>query len=125
MARRIAVFEVTVSADTQKSAAVSTDISFAPGPVSEVEIVIPDGHNGSTGFQLAQAGQAIIPEESGTYIVGNDEVIRWPLDGYNDAGSWQLIAYNTDYYDHTFYLRFLIADASNKQQPLAAIPLIV
>lgn len=126
MARRIAVFEVTIAAGTAKAAAISNDVSFEPGPVDEVEIVIPDGHSGATGFQLAQAGQAIIPEESGTYIVANNEVIRWPLDGYNDAGSWQLIGYNTDVYDHTFYLRFLIADkAAAQAQPLVAIPLVV
>lgn len=126
MARRISVSDVTVSANTAKTSAVSTDISFNPGPVTEIEIIIPDGHVGLTGIQLAQAGQAIIPEDGSTFIVGNDEVIRWPIDGFIDSGNWQAICYNTDIHNHSFHIRFLIdSNLANQQVSPLPTPLFV
>lgn len=109
MAQRVEIFKVTCNANTAQSAAVETVLTFDPGIVREVEIVIPDGHAGLTGIALAVAHQVTIPATGTAWIVGNDEVVRWPLDKYLNTGAWSAFAYNTDITNsHSWYLRFLI-----------------
>lgn len=112
MANRFEVFDVAVPAGTAKTAATETDTNFAQGTVTSVEIVIPDGHAGLTGITILQAHQQVIPWTAGAFIVGNAEVIRWDVAGFLDNGSWSVRCYNTDVYDHTFHLRFLVNENS-------------
>ena len=107
---RVEVFDITAAAQTAKASAVQTAISFPPGDVVGVEIVIPDGHMGLTGIQLGQANAQTIPRTAGAFIVGNDEVIRWPTEGFLNNGKWSAIVYNTDSLPHTFHIRFLLRE---------------
>lgn len=108
MAQRIEVFAVPVTAGTAKSSAVETDLSFVDGTVVGIEIIIPDGHCGLTGIALMQAHSQVIPKTLDTFITGNNEPIKWPVEGFLNNGSWSALCYNTDVYDHTFHLRFLV-----------------
>lgn len=108
MAREIRAFEVVIPAGTAKSANFKADISFPDRTVEEIEIRIPPGPRGEMGFALGAAGRPIIPEQAGLFMVTDDEVIRWPLEGYHDSGSWTLFGYNTGTYDHTVRIRFLL-----------------
>lgn len=108
MADRIPAFRVTVPAGTAVAAPVTVDVSFPQATVTEIEIVIPDGHAGFTGLALAQAQQQVIPDNDGNWIISNDEKIRWPVANTLDNGNWQAVMYNTDVYDHSFYVRFLL-----------------
>lgn len=110
MADRVESFAVTIPHGTTKSAPRTVDISFAAGVVAGVEILVPAGHAGFTGIALAQAGAAVIPITDGQFIVSDDEVIHWPIDGAINNGDWQAIGYNTGTFDHTFYIRFLITE---------------
>ena len=110
MAQQIFAFKVAVPAGTAISAPTSTSCAFAQATVQAIEIVIPDGHAGLTGLALAQAHQQIIPQNLGQWIISNDEKLTFPVEDYGNNGDWQAIAYNTDVYDHNFYLRFLCAD---------------
>lgn len=77
------------------------------------------------GWQLSSDGVAVIPVVPGTFIVADDESDDWPLDGYPDAGNWQVTGYNTGVYPHTVYLTFLldlIVPASVAPQLVAAAP---
>lgn len=85
-----------------------TNISFPNGDVERVDIYIPAGHAGLTGFQLANAHQPVIPFDTGEYIIGENERLSYPLEGYGDSGSWQMFAYNLDQFNHTFYVTFLL-----------------
>lgn len=119
MAQRVEIEVVTCAAGTLQAAPTETDLTFAPGIVREVEIVIPDGHQGETGLGLAVAHQVIIPATGNNWLVGNDEVVRWPLSNYPDTGAWSAFTYNSDpTYDHSWYLRFLIDELSGQ----ASIP---
>lgn len=127
-AQRVVARKITVPAGTLSSAPLSTDVSFDQGTVTRVEIVIPDGHAGLTGLALQQAQQQIIPEDAGTWVISNDETIGWDVSDYLNNGNWQTLAYNTDVFDHSFYLRFLIevidttAQAAAVAQFTAAAP---
>ncbi len=111
---RLEVVDVVVAAGVLRTAPTSTDVSFNPGEVVGVEIIIPDGHSGLTGIALAQAHQAIVPMNIGAFIIGNDEKIEWSLTGTTDTGDWQAFTFNEDVFVHTFHLRFLVDDLAER-----------
>lgn len=115
MAREIHVFHVTIPLSTPKSAPQVTSMTMPARRVDEVEIRVPPGPRGEVGFSLGSSGVAVIPIEAGTFIVTNDEVIRWPLEEFWDSGGWELHAYNTGSNPHTIEIRFLVSII----QPLA------
>lgn len=108
MAVEVRVFDVTLSAQTPKASPVTTPLALPPRTVQGVELVIPDGCSGLVGFRLTMAGTPVIPTNLGAWLISNGEVIRWPLEGYPDSGAWQLQGYNTDLFDHTITVRFLL-----------------
>ncbi|HVT14566.1 MAG TPA: hypothetical protein VHQ90_00095 [Thermoanaerobaculia bacterium] len=108
MAREIRRLTATIAAGTTKANPAKIDLSFPARVVREVEVVVPPGPRGEVGFAIGAAGVPVIPMEAGAFIVTNDEVIRWPLEGYWDSGSWTLFAYNTGRYPHTLEVRFLV-----------------
>lgn len=109
MADRVELFAVSCPAGTAQANAIETDLSFAPGIVVGVEIIIPSGHAGYTGLAIAQAHSIVIPASGSVWIIGDDDEIKWPLDGYLNSGSWSAFTYNTDVTNgHSWYLRFLV-----------------
>lgn len=108
MAQEIQAFEVDIPAGTLKTAPRTFQLTMPPRTIDEVEILVPPGPRGNVGFQLALAGTQIIPYTAGAFLVSDDEVIRWPLQGYPDSGAWELIAYNLGQFQHSLYLRFLV-----------------
>lgn len=95
--RRTFVFDVSCPASTLPAAPVSADISIPPGwYVTEVQIVIPDGHAGLTGIAIAMAHGQVLPSNAGAFIEGNDETPRFPFTDEVGAGSWQALMFNGD-----------------------------
>lgn len=60
------------------------------------------------GWALTSAGTPVIPIQSSTYIVTDNQFATWELEGYLDSGNWQVTAYNTGLYSHTVYLTFFL-----------------
>lgn len=112
MAEREEVFDVTVTAGTKRTAPVSTSVSFAPGFVVGIEIVVPPGPAGLSGVALAQAHQPVLPRTLGAFFIGDDEIIRRDLEGYLNTGDWQVVGYNEDINDHTFEVRFQVREVT-------------
>lgn len=108
MAREVRRFPVTIPASTPKASPQVTNLSFPFRVVRELEVRIPPGPRGEVGFAIGGSGQPVIPVEAGAYLVTDDEIIRWPLDGFWDSGSWQMTAYNTGRFPHTLEVRFLV-----------------
>lgn len=123
------MFDVTVSAGTVKAAAVETDTSFLPGELVGIEVDIPDGHAGLTGFQILHAHGQVLPRTAGAWIVGNDDHLSWETIGYGNSGAYSVLAYNTDLFTHTFHFHFLVADfvylTGGQAEPPQPTPLIV
>lgn len=121
MAYEIRTFDVTVPAGTLASAPQVTDLTMPARIVRQVDIRIPPGPRGEVGFALGAARQAVIPYNPGQWIIGDDEVITWPLEGQIDSGAWQAILYNTGAYPHTLEFRFHLdltgQDATAGQPP--------
>lgn len=109
MAQRIETRTATCPANTAQADAIEIDLSFDPGTVVEVDILIPAGHSGETGIALAQAHQVAIPYSGNDWIIGDDDRIRWPLEDFLSSGAWSAFTYNTDVtHPHSWYIRFLI-----------------
>lgn len=125
-ADRVEIRAVTAAPGTTQAKALETDLSFDPGTVSEIEIVIPAGHAGLTGLAIAQAHGIIIPASGTDWITSDDEVIRWPVQDFLNNGSWSAFAYNLDpTYEHTWFIRFLVAENTPQtvvSPPPAVIP---
>lgn len=115
---------MTVTASTAKASAATTDISFADGLVQRIEVDVPPGHTGHTGIQVLSAKAQLVPATFGAFLVADDHDFGWDMVGVIDTGSFQVKAYNTDIYDHTFYIRFSVLDFAYAQppQPLPALP---
>lgn len=107
---RVEAFAVTVTANTAKASASTTDVSFPDGVVQRIELDVPNGHNGFTGIQILAALGQVIPFTKGAFLVADGHDFGWDMIGQIDTGSWQAKTYNTDVYDHTFYLRFSVLD---------------
>lgn len=121
MAQRVEIFQVTCPPNTPQASAPETLLSMLPGIVRTMQIIVPPGHNGLTGLAIAQAHQVIIPASGSTWIIGDDDKIDWPLDGYLDADTWSAFAYNLDpVYPHSWYLRMLVDELQSPVSPGAS-----
>ena len=106
MAREIREYTVTITAGTTQAAPSLTPLTMPARIVRRVRARIPPGPNGFMGWALASGGVPVIPWNAGAWIVGNDEVLEWDLEGQISSGAWQLRGYNTGRYDHSVYLVF-------------------
>jgi hypothetical protein len=120
----VEVFDVLVPAGTPKAAALETQTRWNPGDLVGVEVSIPDGPNGNVGFRIAFAHSPVIPRTEGAWIIGNDEKLDWPVVGYGDSGAWSVFAYNTDIFDHTLHIRYLVSDL-HPDTSFAAAPAVL
>ena len=100
---------LTVPAGTPVSAPATFVIPMPSGHIDDVNLVVPAGHNGLTGFQLVLAGTPIIPYGGATFLVANDYDKSWPIDQDFNEGQVVMTGFNTDIFAHTFYCRVLWA----------------
>ena len=108
MAQEIRTAQATIPAGTPLAAPVTISIAFPSRIVRSVRWRVPHGPSGLMGWQLTSDGVPVIPVARGTWIIADGESDDWPLDGYPDAGNWQVTGYNTGAYNHTVYLTFLL-----------------
>ena len=110
VANRVEAFAITVPAGTAQASPQVTSTTFDDGSVVRIELDVPDGHFGLTGIQILAAGAQYIPKTNGTYLIADGHDFAWDVIVTIDTGAWSVQAYNTDVYDHTFYLRFSVLD---------------
>lgn len=119
-------FQVTVPAGTLSAAGFAVDLEIAHGIAQSCHLDIPTGHAGLTGWQLALAGTVILPFHSpDTFVVAEDTHLDFVL-GIEVDVQLQMLGYNTDVYDHTFYFRVALATIATPTlapAPVAARPL--
>jgi hypothetical protein len=115
-------FQVTIPAGTAQTSPAITDVSFPPRVVTGIHWKVPPGPSGLMGWALTIDGNPVIPRAQGTYIVADNDSDTWTLEGYPDQGQWQLTGYNTDIYDHTVYLDFLLDQIATELQTPAQLP---
>lgn len=107
----VETFQLTVPKNTPKTAPTRLAMAFSEAEVVRVQVVIPAGHIGLTGFRLDYGGQQVIPFTAGAWVTSDGEVIDWPLERYPTGSQWQAVGYNLDKTTaHSFYFRFLLDD---------------
>lgn len=111
MATRVEMTDVTIPAGTAKATPVIIPVNFDDGRVDRIEMRWPPGPSGLVGLQVRHSKQVIIPYAVNTFLVSDNEIIAWPLEGYPEANMWDVVGYNIDAYDHTIQFRWLITDA--------------
>lgn len=128
-ATRIEAFQVTAPKGTPQAAPLEIATPWNPGELVRVEIIVPDGVTYLAGLRLLLAHARSIPTTAGSWIIANDEKIELETVGYPTSGAWSAQVYNTDIFDHTFHIRFHVADfAVTNPPPIAqpiATPLVV
>lgn len=124
MAERVELKPVTVTASTPVTAPVTFPLSFQPGVVRELFVLIPPGPNGLMGFRIGHSGQVIIPMGADEWFITDDERISLPLEGFPTNDAWFIEAYNEGLHDHTIYTRWMIDEIPDPPQPgLTPIPI--
>jgi|SRR5271154_1717704 len=101
---------VTVPPGTSPGAPLNVQVPLEDNQLKHITCVVPDGHCGLTGIQLQQSQQVIFPWSNTAYIVANDEKIEFDYDDQIQSSGIKAVAYNTDIYTHSFYLRFTITN---------------
>lgn len=118
---RVELRQATCQPQTAQSAAVEVDVSFAPGKVVGIGLVIPWGHAYLTGLAIAQAHQVVIPYSGSSWFTSDDEKLTFD---YNDriySGQWSVFLFNTDLVNpHSWYLRFYVQELTPEQETVAA-----
>lgn len=107
-----------VPAGTLPGSPFSQVMQLPSGIMQEVQLIIPPGHAGLTGFQMSVAGTPIIPYGGNPFIVGDDYQHSWEIGQEIEPSQVLLTGYNRDVFTHTFYVRVLWTDGST-QQPFA------
>lgn len=121
-ASRVFPFTITAPAGTLSTSPLSVDTTVPVGQVVRIEIDIPEGHVYQTGLFLAVADGPYIPYGYRQYITGDGLSLGWDLAGLPDSGAWSAVVFNTDIFDHNFYLRYFILDEYLLEQPAAPTP---
>lgn len=117
----IRTFQVTIPAGTAQSAPQTTDVPFPSRIVQAVTWKVPPGPSGLMGWRLTMSGGNAVLPTGGGWVVADDQTDTWPLADQPDSGAWEVTGYNTDVYDHTVYLTFLLATVPVPAAP--AVPL--
>lgn len=121
MAERVQLKQVTIPAGTLSNAPLSTVLTWLPGVVRSVQIIVPPGPRGLMGFRIAHSGQIIIPFSDDLWVVTDDEKLTWELSGYPTGAKWTFIGYNAGQYDHTVYMRWMIDEIPDRAPGLTPI----
>lgn len=80
--------------------------------ITKLEVVIPFGVAGLAGFALVQQGTWLAPwQQPNTYIIGDDEVAKVPVD-FETSGALSFQGINSGVYAHTFTCRCYFSDIS-------------
>lgn len=112
--------DITVNAGTASSSPLVTTVSLGDVMLHSISLRIPPGHQGFTGIQWRQAGTTIVPFGANTdWVIGNDDRETFTVESEVDAG-FQVITYNTDLYNHTFYIRYVLTPIAAAGPQLAA-----
>lgn len=120
MAQRIEIVDVTITAGTLKTAPATFTLPWREGVPEFVEIRFPPGPSGLVGVQLLHSGRRVIPKAANTFLVTDDELIKWSLEGYPYNAVYTVRGYNEGVFDHTLQFRFGLNEVGARE--LTAAP---
>lgn len=125
---RVYPLTVTVPAGTPVAHPVSVPWVTEDAVVSDIEVLIPPGPNGTTGVRVMKGDVQLIPWGAPSWIIGNDYDRTFALGGYLPTSDITVEAYNIGQNTHSFYLRMSVISlnagiAANSASPSDVIDL--
>jgi hypothetical protein len=117
----------TVVSATPSTAPATFFIPLETADLVDVRIQVPAGHSGLTGIRILQSQQQIVPWGNSSWYIADDDKETFAINEQVNVNAITVQAYNTDIYEHTFYLLFHVADltmqaAAGSSQLLGSIP---
>jgi hypothetical protein len=100
----------TAPAGTPASAPAAFPWTLENGKLNFIQVRIPDGHSGLTGIRFKWSTAVVIPTVGNLFLVANAEVVTIPWDDEIAEDALTVEVYNTDVWDHVFYLRASVSD---------------
>jgi|SRR5713101_15139 len=107
---RLYYLSVMTPAGTAIAAPLTTAFPLEDAKLKRLAITIPDGHSGFTGIRILRGSQQIMPWSNNQYIVANNRTIPIDYDDEITSSGLGIVTYNTDIFDHTFYIEVVIED---------------
>lgn len=107
----IYAFQATIPALSTQAAPYTFAMTMPVVDIQTVEWTVPPGNRGASGWALGSAGVRIIPFNPGGWIVADGYSGSWDVEGQFDSGAWEFFGYNTGFWPHTVYLRFICTAA--------------
>lgn len=125
--RQLRTARVTASLGTAQASPQTTSWDLGAVIIEELQVMIPRGHSGLTGIHVDYQGVALVPFATpATFLVASDETITVPM-GLEIGAPLSVVTYNTDTFDHSFYLRafvdVLLGDDNRGAGPVALLDL--
>lgn len=106
MALEVRQFSATIPAGTAKDSPHTADLDIDNRVLESIDLQVPPGPAGLMGFRVSNNGVPWIPREAGQWLIWDDAMVTWRLDGQPDASGWEVVGYNSDdFYDHTVVVR--------------------
>lgn len=125
MAERIEIFDVTIPAGTPIATPVTIALPMPAGVVTRIEQRWPPGPAGLVGLRVAHSSQVIIPRTGATFLVTDDEVVDWSVEGYPTGDKWTVVGYNTGLNAHTIQFRIHLNELAIKATgQVAPVPIL-
>lgn len=107
---RVIATRLAVPLGTPIASALSTTLDLGFVIIDWVEVRIPSGHLGFTGFALDNADARIVPwNDRNEWLIGDNDLLHYDV-GVQASRSMTMRGYNTGAFNHTFYLRFQVSD---------------
>lgn len=103
---------ITAPANTPASSPAQIPVPLETNHLDRIEIDVPDGHDRQTGIRITDNGSVIVPFSLNGFIVANNHYFTIPFDDDITVGDIVIQAYNTDVFDHTFYVRFVVRNSA-------------
>lgn len=128
MPQELASFAITIANTYTPSAPLNAALPIPPSTVRKIKVRVPPGPRGQVGFAIATDNVAIFPQSrlptTNTYtqnwIVADSEMFEFEPVNASNAGTWQLLAYNTGTYSHTLYV-MVEYDVAQEKNTAAAL----
>lgn len=108
---------LTVPKGTASSAPATAPWDLGSVVIVNIEVMIPPGHAGLTGLAIAYSGQQLVPWANGNAWLKGDDLTRVIPFDFQVGRPLTLSGFNTDIFDHTFYL---LAEVTDLSQPITA-----
>lgn len=105
---RIYKITFTVPAHTPQSVPFTLPWVTEDARVIDIELIIPPGHNGLTGFRIMKGDVPLIPFTAGTFIVANNYTRTFAIGEYIPTQDVKLQGFNTGNLPHSFYLHMAV-----------------